>query len=95
MSDSNALMETAVFGRRVEEFMASDLGRYLVLKAESQEQQATEELKKLSPWTPMARRAMQKIQNDIRVAEWFQQWLGEAVMDGLQATNILEDEHHG
>lgn len=84
------LLETAIFGRQVEGFLGSDLGKYLVLKAETEAEDATEILKKVYPWR---RRKIQELQNTIWRAESFQQWLADAVVDGMQATNLLEEEH--
>ena len=84
---NDPLVETAVFGKEVENFLGSNIGRYLVHKAEVQAEKATEELKRVAWWRG---RRIKQLQNRIAVAESIQQWLGDAIMDGLSATNSLE-----
>lgn len=88
--DQVETIETAVFGKQVENFLASELGRHLVKRAEVEADVAIDALKKVYPWR---RRKIQELQNRIWVAERFQQWLADAVMDGMQATQLLEEDH--
>lgn len=83
------LLESAVFGRQVENFLSSDLGRYLVKRSEAEASEAMEKLKVVLPWR---RRRITELQNDIKVAEWFQQWLADAILDGIHATNQIDEE---
>ena len=89
------LLETAVFGKQVENFLEGDIGKYLVKRAEEQAEESIEKLKHVNPWSIFARRKVQELQNKIWVAESIQQWLADAVIDGLQATNLLEEESNG
>ncbi len=83
------LLETAVFGKEVENFLNSRIGKYLVRRAEAEAETATESLKTTASWRS---RRIRDLQNEIKVAESFQQWLADAVMDGHQALNLIEGE---
>lgn len=86
------LVESAVFGREVENFLNTAIGKYLVERAENQAEAANEQLKRVYSWRS---RKIQELQNKIWVAESFQQWLADAIMDGHQALNILEGNDNG
>lgn len=82
-------LERAVFGKEVENFLNTRIGKYLVQRAEEEAEEATERLKTTAAWRT---RRIRELQNEIKVAESIQQWLADAVMDGIQATNLLEGE---
>ena len=82
-------METATFGKEVEFFLNTPLGKYLVKRSEDEADLAMDMLKRTSPWR---KNRIYYLQNRIKVAESFQQWLADAVMDGQQALNILEGD---
>ena len=84
---NDPLLETAVFGKEVENFLQTNIGRYIVERAEKQAEQAMEELKRVAWWRG---RRIKQLQNRIAVAESVQQWLADAIMDGLSATRSLE-----
>jgi hypothetical protein len=83
------LLETAVFGKEVENFLSTKIGKYLVSRAEVQAEEATERLKRTPAWR---KRKITDLQNEIWKAESFQQWLADAVMDGQQALNLIEGD---
>lgn len=83
------LLERAVFGKEVENFLHTRIGKYLVRRAEEEAEEATERLKHTAAWRT---RRIRELQNQIQVAESVQQWLADAVMDGIQAKNLLEGE---
>lgn len=85
----NPFVRTAVFGKQVEEFLKTDIGKYLVSRAEEEVEIAARQLKRVAPWRTTKIRALQ---NQILTAERFQMWLGNAVADGHQALNLLENE---
>jgi hypothetical protein len=84
----NPLLRVAVFGRQVEDFLRTDIGDYLLKQAEYDANEAIRKLKTTSPWR---RRRIQELQNDIRVAENFINWLAEAIQSGEQAKQQLEE----
>ena len=89
LDPNDPLVRTAVFGRQVEDFFESDIGKFLVEKSDLQRDMAIDALKRVAPWR---RRRIQQLQNQIAVAEWFQQWLADAVMDGQQAMRVIEGD---
>lgn len=89
MFETDALFETAIFGKQVENFLTSEIGTYLLNKTKDEEQSATHQLAKVSPWR---RRRIQQLQNQIWRAQQFQIWLADAIADGHQATRLLEGE---
>ena len=92
MTEDEQLMQVAIFGREAELFLQSPIGDFLVKHAQAEADIAAHKLKSVAPWR---RIRIQELQNDIRVAEWFQVWLGEAVAQGRQATEILEENADG
>jgi len=84
---NDPLVQTAVFGQQVEQFLSGDIGKYLVRRAENEAEQAADALKTVHPWRT---RRIRELQNTIWVAERVQKWLGEAILDGRQALNVLE-----
>jgi hypothetical protein len=69
------------FGLDVEAFMNGSIGKYLQRRAQEQIDGAAELLKRVSPDSPQA---IRELQNQVRVAEMFLDWLGEAVTEGEQ-----------
>ena len=92
LNEADPLVRAAVFGRQTEEFLNSELGRFLVARADEQRDAAVDALKRVAPWRT---RRIRQLQNEIAVAESVQQWLADAVTEGQQALQVLEDEHHG
>lgn len=88
--ESNELLERAAFGKQVELFWGSAIGQYLQARARDQYTACVQELKTVDPtdW-----RAVAKLQHDLRIAEDFESWLSEAVLDGVKALDLLEGEN--
>ena len=80
------LINRAQFGKQIEAFWSSRIGEYLAARTKELYTTANEALKSVDPhdW-----KAVQALQNDIKVAEMFDKWLSEAVQNGLQALEIL------
>lgn len=87
--DNLELLERAGFGKEVELFWGSGIGQYLRNRAQECYSEAIESLKKVDA-TDI--RAVMKAQNEVRVAEMFEQWLSQAVLDGLKSLELLEGE---
>lgn len=88
--DDEAQIRLAAFGRQVDMFCSSDVGKYLLGCAETQAAESASLLKKCDPYDSML---VQSLQNKILVADSFRSWLREAVTSGLQALNIIEERH--
>ena len=84
------LLAEAMIGRDAEDFIESDIGRYIIGCAEQESHEATEQLKRVYPWR---RRKIQELQNKIYRAESIQSWLAELVISGKQALQSLENEN--
>ena len=82
-------VETAVFGKQVEDFLSGEIGRFLVSNAEREVDAAVEALKRCDPIDANRIRDLQAI---IWRGENFQRWLAEAIMNGQQALSLLEGE---
>ncbi len=89
MSDETTLWAEAALGRDAADFMASDIGRYLLGRAEQDIQEAHEKLAIVSPWR---RNRIRQLQNEIWRAQSVKGWLVELVGAGKQAEAIIEDQ---
>lgn len=89
MSDLSVqtLYAEAMLGRDAEEFLNTDLGKYLLARAEEQEQEAMEELATVFPWN---RWKIQRLQNKLWQARSFKDWLKEMIVTGRQALAQLD-----
>ena len=87
--ETEVLVRRAVFGKQVEDFLSSDIGLYICLRAKTQADQAIDELKVCNP---IEGKQVQALQNKVHVAESIQVWLSQAVQDGLNALGILDSE---
>lgn len=85
MSESPELTQIRAqiaFGMDCKAFMESQLGRYLTAKAHADIDAALESLKTASPTNADG---IRKLQNDVKCAENFLLWIGEAVTEGENA----------
>ena len=83
LGDNAELVETAVFGRMVEDWLNSDIGNYLLQRAREEENAAIEQL--IKGQDEAGARAT------IWTARKFKEWLADGITAGRQALNILED----
>lgn len=79
------------FGFQVEAFLASNIGQYLIKRAEEKVTEATESLKRVCPDNPTQIRALQ---HNIQVGEDIQYWLADAIRAGYAAQDELIDQSH-
>ena len=84
---SEELYAEAMIGRDAEDFLKSDVGRYLIGRATQEADEAMAELKRCFPWR---RRRITELQNRIYRAESIQGWIGELIIQGRQAMAHLE-----
>ena len=85
--DDRLLMAEAVLGRDVEDFCRSDIGRYLIGRANQEIEVATMQLKRVLPWR---RRKIQDLQNQIWRGEQLKEWLLEQIQAGKTAVSELD-----
>ena len=80
-------LKDATFGMRVETFMRSDIGRYLIENAQRHEQEAIIGLVDTAP-DDVANNT--RYRNEIAIARMFGHWLHDAVMAGLAAKENMK-----
>jgi len=88
MSDE-VLMAEAVLGRDAQDFVKTEIGRYLVGRANQEKRDALEQLGRVSPWR---RNRIRDLQARVWRAESFLIWLAELITSGKQAEHVLEVE---
>ena len=76
------LHATIDFGFQAEAFVLSDLGKFLIGRAEAEIAEAVEELKAVNPFSTDEIRTLQ---NKIWRAESVQSWLAEAIQAGASS----------
>ena len=87
--DVRELHKTIDFGFQAEAFLQSDVGRYLIAKAEAEVLEATEALKTIDPTNPDA---IRELQNRVYRGESIQYWLAESIQSGLNAQQEFIDQ---
>lgn len=85
---TNTLYAEAMLGKDAEEWLNTDLGRYVMARIEEEEREAFEALAKTIPWR---RRKIQELQNRIWRAQQFKGYLAELIVTGQQALSQLEN----
>lgn len=81
----------AHLGVEVTQFLSSNVGRYLHGRAIQEYEQAKEDLLKCNVRTLFGRRKALKIQQKAETAQMFMRWCAEAIMDGRNAEQELEN----
>jgi hypothetical protein len=88
LTDEQTLIAEAVLGRDAQEFLASEIGRYLLGRAQIDEREAMESLVSVKWWR---RRRIIELQSRIYRARSVRSWLAEIITDGRQAESVLEE----
>lgn len=88
-SDNRDLIHQIDLGIQIEAFLGSDVGKYLIGRAEHDVEEATEELKKADPENP---KLIRTLQNKIKCAESIQYWMAEAIQSGHLAQQQLREQ---
>lgn len=89
MTDEESLMSQVRFGIEVESFVNTEIGKYLLSRADMEVESAVEKLKTADP---DASKQIRDLQNQIYRAESINRWLAEAVQDGFHAERTLTGE---
>lgn len=87
MTDPN--VGVAQFGKQVEMWLDTDVGRYMVKRAEQDIDEAIELMKKTNPHDV---NLMVQAQNRVKVAESVLTWLYQAIKEGEGALELLKEE---
>lgn len=81
------LWAEAVLGKDAEEFLKSELGRYIIGRAEEEERDAIDKLSTVSSWR---RGRIRDLQAQIWRARSIKSWLAEMIQAGKQAELQLD-----
>lgn len=84
------LLAEAVLGRDAEEFLNTELGRFIMGRCEQEIAEAQDALSRASPWR---RRRIQALQNEIWRAQSVKGWLGELISNGRSAEAALDEQN--
>lgn len=93
LNPEDPIVRVAVFGKQAEDFVSSDIGRFITRRADEEVTDCLQQLKSISPAMPWGRRKIARLQNQIATAERVIHWLAEAIHEGHQAMNVIEDKH--
>lgn len=85
----NQTQAAALLGEQVRGFVVSEIGTYLLRRADERAQQAMTMLGSVDPEKPIE---IRKLQNEIRVADLFREFLSDAVEQGDDAMATLDAE---
>lgn len=85
--DNSLMIAEGMLGQDAIEFAKSDLGRYLIGRANIEIKDATEQLKRTFSWR---RRRITQLQNEIWRAEMFKVWLLQQIQAGRTALAELD-----
>jgi len=86
---NETLLAEAALGRDAEEFIASDIGRYILGRCDMEIEEASEKLSVVSPWR---RNRIRQLQNEIWRAKSVKSWLAELITIGKQAESVLDED---
>lgn len=89
LDPADPLVKDAVLGKQVEDFVASDVGQYLISRIDCEVDEAVELLKKTYSWRT---RRIRDLQNHIFRLESIKTWLVQAIATGHDALRMIEDE---
>ncbi len=87
-SETEILLDVAVLGEQVDQFLKSDVGRYLMEQAEDEERAGLLQLRVVDYTNS---EAVRLAQNRAWRGEHVKAWLRNAISAGLKARMILED----
>jgi hypothetical protein len=85
--EKEELYDIALLGKLMDEFTRSDVGSYMIRRANLDIEDAYEELKKVDPHDFSS---VQKAQNKVYRAESIKDWMKQAIQAGTNAKDILE-----
>jgi len=83
------LVKVAIIGKDAEEFLSSEIGRYMIECAATQVDDAVDKLKKANP---LDSELIMDLQNQIYRAESFGGWLRDLVIAGNQAIQQIDGD---
>ena len=89
LDPNDPTVRSAVFGQQVQDFLRSEVGDFLLKRAESRLAVLVQGLKTIDATKILE---VTNIQAEIRHLEGFEHWLADAVQEGLTAQAIIDGE---
>lgn len=86
---SDVLMAEAILGQDAQDFLNTELGRYIVGRAQQERDDALRLLASVSPWR---RNRIRQLQNVVWRADSMGSWLADLITSGKQAEAVLETD---
>lgn len=93
LDPSDERVQLARFGREVEVFLESDIGQFMMQRAELVSAEAAEKL--IATAHTLDRDGIRDLQQLIAFGKGFENWLTEAVQEGHAAIELLKEDDHG
>jgi len=87
MIDLETLRAEIILGNQADEFFKSDIGRYVIERANESTRNAVEQLKEIDPSDA---KAVNKIQLELKGAENALTWINEMIINGRSAYQQIE-----
>lgn len=85
--DKEELYARTAFGKQVDQFYSSAVGSYLRERAREECGTALMALKSCDPTDS---KLVARLQGEVWRSESFENWLGEAILDGLKSLELIE-----
>lgn len=85
---SEVMWAEAALGRDAQDFLNSDIGRYIVGRAQQEKAEALDKLARVSTWRT---NRIRELQNQVWRADSVLLWVTELVTAGKQAEAVLEE----
>ena len=89
LDEADPDVRLAVFGKQVEDFFETDIGNYILKRAQAEIDNATRDLRDVDPTDT---RSVMKAQLNLKVAESVIKWLGDAIVAGQSSLRLLQEE---
>lgn len=86
---TDTLLAEAALGQDAEEFLAGQMGRYILGRCDQEVAEAQGYLATVCPWR---RNRIRQLQNQIWRAQSVKRWLAELIVSGRQAAAVLDDD---
>lgn len=86
-----ALVRTAVVGRNAEDFIHSDVGRFVIGSAVQDQKEIQAKLARVNPHSIFGRRKIARLQQEHRAVEMAISWLTDCIRVGQEAHRELEN----
>ena len=87
-SSYESLINNCVFGKRVDTFLSSDIGKYLLNRISEDRISFTDKLIIMDPYDTSG---IQKLQNSILVVNSIESWLADVLIESMESETMLNE----